>query len=120
VPLGPFGSKNFGTTISPWVVTTEALAPFAVAGPKQDPTPLPYLQDPDFKVYDVQLQVAVQGEDMKEAAVISKSNVKHLYWNFKQQLVHHAITGCNMRAGDLLGAVLCCAARCCPLLPAAL
>jgi len=103
VPLGPFGAKNFGTTISPWIVTMDALAPFAIPGPVQDPIPLPYLRDPDFKVYDVALEVGIQGSDMKTLSTISKSNVKYLYWNFKQQLVHHAITGCNMQPGDLLG-----------------
>lgn len=105
VPLGPFGAKNFGTTISPWVVTLDALEPYRCetsAGTQNDPVPLEYLQDPQYDSYDVKLLV----DHIKEDGVtttISKSNFRHMYWNVKQQLVHHAVTGCNMRAGDMLG-----------------
>jgi fumarylacetoacetase len=104
VPLGPFGAKNFGTTVSPWIVTLEALEPFrcAVSTP-MDPAPLPYLNDPIHGSYDIQLEVALACEGLKEPAVITRSNFKHMYWNLRQQLVHHTITGCNMRPGDLLG-----------------
>jgi len=107
VPLGPFGAKNFGTTISPWIVTLEALEPFKVDNEEQkDPAPLPYLKEPEgskLECYDIKLDVTVQSSEMKEPSVVSKSNAKYLYWNFKQQLVHHTVTGCNMRPGDLLG-----------------
>ena len=107
VPLGPFTAKNVMSSISPWVVTTAALEPFKCktsAGAQTDPVPLPYLQDPDYRSYDVQLSVALQNDtDIKERAVISRSNFKYMYWNHKQQLVHHSVTGCNMRPGDLLG-----------------
>jgi fumarylacetoacetase len=106
VPLGPFGGKNLGTTVSPWIVTPDALEPFLTAQQTQDPKPLPYLteaKDDTPPCFDIKLQVTVQGEGMKEPHTVSVSNAKYLYWSFKQQLVHHAVTGCNMRAGDLLG-----------------
>jgi fumarylacetoacetase len=109
VPLGPFGGKNMGTTITPWVVTMEALEPFKTGVLVQDPVPLDYLKEPESKeddkvpVYDIALSVTVQGEGMDKPEEISTSNAKYLYWNFRQQLVHHAVTGCNMRPGDLLG-----------------
>jgi fumarylacetoacetase len=109
VPLGPFGGKNFSTTISPWVVTFEALEPFRVKGPTQEPAPLTYLKDEDEKGanFDIQLEIQLGTPQMEEQnvplATISKSNFKYMYWSMKQQLVHHAITGCNMQTGDLLG-----------------
>eukprot|EP00545_Synedropsis_sp_CCMP1620_P006937 CAMPEP_0119010764 /NCGR_PEP_ID=MMETSP1176-20130426/5231_1 /TAXON_ID=265551 /ORGANISM="Synedropsis recta cf, Strain CCMP1620" /LENGTH=718 /DNA_ID=CAMNT_0006963489 /DNA_START=74 /DNA_END=2230 /DNA_ORIENTATION=- len=112
VPLGPFTAKNFGTTIAPWIITTMALEPFLVVddevddevGRTQDPLPLPYLQDATRKSsFDVQLEVAIQGEGMEKAEKICHSNFRHLYWTAAQQLVHHAVTGCTMKAGDLLG-----------------
>jgi len=106
VPLGPFGAKNFGTTISPWIVTLEALEPFKIPNQKQDPTPLPYLQEEKGKTletYDIKLHVTLQGKEHKVPQILSGANSKYLYWNFKQQLVHHTVTGCNMRAGDLYG-----------------
>jgi len=106
VPLGPFGAKNFGTTITPWIVTMEALAPFAIDNQKQEPEPLEYLKETakgGLKCYDIKLEVTLKGEEMKEPARVSLSNAKYLYWNFKQQLVHHTVTGCNMQPGDLLG-----------------
>ncbi|DAZ92571.1 TPA: hypothetical protein N0F65_012801 [Lagenidium giganteum] len=108
VPLGPFGAKNFATTISPWVVTLAALEPFRSVpsfGPAQDPKPLPYLDDPKYAQgsYDVKLEVAIQPENSSKSYVITKSNFRNMYWNMKQQLVHHTVTGCNMQPGDLLG-----------------
>lgn len=101
VPLGPFLAKNFGTSISPWVVPLEALEPFRVVGPKQDPPVLPYLRCDENSSYDIHLEVRLQtaaGGDM----VISRSNSRHLYWSFTQQLSHHTVNGCNLRPGDLL------------------
>ncbi|TRY77615.1 hypothetical protein DNTS_005771 [Danionella cerebrum] len=102
VPLGPFLGKNFGTTISPWVVPMEALMPFAEANPVQDPVPLPYLQHDDPYTFNINLFAAVKGEGMQEPATICKSNFKHMYWSMKQQLAHHTVNGCNVRPGDLL------------------
>jgi fumarylacetoacetase len=104
VPLGPFTSKNFCSTISPWVVTLEALEPFRCptsAGEQTDPVPLEYLRDPRYGSYDVTLDVLIQPEDSTEASLISRSNMRYLYWSVKQQLVHHTVTGCNIRPGDL-------------------
>ncbi|AXJ01984.1 fumarylacetoacetate hydrolase [Cyclonatronum proteinivorum] len=104
VPLGPFLAKNFGTSISPWIITLEALEPFRVAGPAQtDPEVLDYLKPVrKDQTYDLRLEVAIQGEKMDEAHTVCVSNFKYLYWSMAQQLVHHAATGCNMRTGDLL------------------
>uniref|UniRef100_A0A8C6T2W1 Fumarylacetoacetase n=1 Tax=Neogobius melanostomus TaxID=47308 RepID=A0A8C6T2W1_9GOBI len=102
VPLGPFLGKNFGTTISPWVVPMEALMPFAVPNAVQDPEPLPYLQHPDPYTFNINLFVSVKGEGMAQAATICRSNFKFMYWTMKQQLAHHAVNGCNLRPGDLL------------------
>ena len=102
VPLGPFLAKNFGTTISPWVVTFDALEPFRCAGPAQDPRPLPYLHAPGNQAFDIHLEVGLQSASMDRPHVICRTNFKHLYWNMPQQLAHHTITGCNLRPGDLL------------------
>jgi len=102
VPLGPFGAKNLGTSISPWVVTMEALAPFAVSNYEQDPKPFPYLQHSDNYTFDIDLEVSIKPPSTQESTVVSKSNFKYMYWTMKQQLVHHTVTGCNMRPGDLL------------------
>ncbi|MDO8754731.1 MAG: fumarylacetoacetase, partial [Anaerolineales bacterium] len=102
-PLGPFLSKNFATSISPWVVTMDALEPFRVAGPKQNPAPLSYLQTASDYGYDLQLEVSLQSELMDMPHVVSRSNMKYLYWSLVQQLTHHTVTGCNMRTGDLCG-----------------
>lgn len=101
-PLGPFLSKNFATSISPWVVPIEALEPFRTAGPVQDPAPLPYLQMPDNKSYDIRLEVSLQTAEMDGPKRICTSNLKYLYWNISQQVAHHTVTGCNLRCGDLL------------------
>jgi len=105
VPLGPFTAKNFATTISPWIVPAEALEPFKIstsAGTQHDPVPLPYLQDPDYSSFDIQLSVAIQSPNSEKSTVVSRSNFANLYWNAAQQLVHHSVTGCIMNPGDLL------------------
>lgn len=101
-PLGPFLAKNLATSISPWVVTLEALEPFRQPGPEQEPEPLPYLRSQGNWAYDIHLEVQLQSEQMEVPMTVSRSNFRHLYWNICQQLAHHTITGCNMRAGDLL------------------
>jgi len=103
VPLGPFNGKNFATSISPWIVTLEALEAFRVAPEKQNPNPLPYLKDPNLKAYDIKLEVAIQPEGESTPSVVSKSNARNLYWSFTQQLAHHSSTGCPMQPGDLCG-----------------
>jgi fumarylacetoacetase len=103
VPLGPFQAKAFGTSISPWIVTREALEPFRLHGPAQDPKPLPYLQQAQPNNYDMQLEVGLRAAQMNEAANISRTNFKYMYWSSVQQLVHHASSGCAMNVGDLLG-----------------
>jgi len=102
VPLGPFLGKNLGTSISPWVVTMEALKPFLVDNYKQDPQPFPYLRHQDPYTYNIELEVAIQPEGAAEPSVVSRSNFRYMYWTMKQQLAHHTVTGCNMRPGDLL------------------
>lgn len=102
VPLGPFLAKNFATSISPWVVTMEALEPFKVQGTKQDPEPLPYLQTNGKWAYDIKLDVYLQTEKLKEPFKICRSNFKYMYWNILQQLAHHTVNGCNLQTGDLL------------------
>ncbi|XP_030270763.1 fumarylacetoacetase [Sparus aurata] len=102
VPLGPFLGKNFGTSISPWVVPMEALLPFAEPNAIQDPEPLPYLQHPDPYTFNINLSVSIKGQGMAEAATICNSNFKYMYWTMKQQLSHHTVNGCNVRSGDLL------------------
>jgi len=102
VPLGPFLAKNFLTSVSPWIVTPEALEPFKCDGPKQDPEPLPYLNGSSRSTYDIHLEILLQTPSMSEAVVISKSNFRYLYWSMIQQIAHHTVTGCNLRTGDLL------------------
>jgi len=135
VPLGPFTSKNFATTISTWVVTPMALEPFRCGtsageqggvnqgsvgtelsegvdvggdgsgsgkGKKEDPTPLEYLRDPNYGSYDVSLSVSLQPELASKTTQICHSNFKNMYWSSVQQLAHHSVTGCPMKAGDLL------------------
>ena len=101
VPLGPFNSKTFGTSISPWVVTLEALEPFRCASPVQEPQPLPYLRENTANNYDIKLQVAIATDGSE--TVISNTNFKYMYWSMMQQLTHHTIAGCNVRVGDLMG-----------------
>ncbi len=101
VPLGPFLAKSFASSISPWVVTLEALEPFRVAGPKQTPKVLPYLNFNGDKNYDIKLEVSIQPEQHKETTV-SVSNFKFMYWNMCQQLAHHTSNGCNLNVGDMM------------------
>ena len=100
VPLGPFLAKNFGSSISPWVVTMDALEPFRAQGPEQDPKVLPYLEVEGPKNFDINLEVAIQPEGA-QASVVSRSNFKYMYWNVNQQLAHHAVNGCNIQVGDM-------------------
>lgn len=101
VPLGPFLAKNFASSISPWVVTLDALQPFRTAGPSQSPQPLPYLQTEGNRNIDINLEVALMPENQPETT-ICKTNFKHMYWNMAQQLAHHTINGCNINAGDMM------------------
>jgi fumarylacetoacetase len=101
-PLGPFLAKNFATSISPWVVPLEALEPFRVPAPKQDPEPLPYLRQSTPGSYNIQLEVYLQSDSLKRPDRISASNFSYLYWTMAQQIAHHTIGGCNLRPGDLL------------------
>jgi fumarylacetoacetase len=101
-PLGPFLAKNFATSISPWVVTLDALEPFRKPLSKQDPEPMPYLRAKnDFNI-DIQLEARLQTSSMKEAHVITRTNFQNLYWSISQQLAHHTVGGCNLQPGDLL------------------
>lgn len=102
VPLGPFLGKNFATSISPWIVTLEALEPFKTKRVDQNPKPLPYLRSIGDWIYDINLEVKLKTEKMHEPYIISRSNFKNLYWDICQQLAHHTVNGCNMRTGDLL------------------
>jgi len=102
VPLGPFLAKNFASSISPWIVTMDALEPFRVASPKQDPEPFPYLQQTGKHSFDIHLEVAIMPES-SEATTVSKSNFKYMYWTMAQQLAHHTINGCVVNSGDMMG-----------------
>ncbi|MFN3595643.1 MAG: fumarylacetoacetase [Rubricoccaceae bacterium] len=111
VPLGPFLAKNFATSVSPWVVPAEALAPFRVPGEPQtpaagNPEPLPYLRQDEPRALDVTLDVLLETAAMRAHGHapqrIARSNARHLYWSPEQQLAHHTVTGCNLRPGDLL------------------
>lgn len=101
-PLGPFLSKSFATSISCWVVPMEALEPFRVAGPHQEPIPFPYLRSPGNWAIDIHLEARLQTTAMAQLHTICRTNARHLYWNICQQLAHHTINGCNLRTGDLL------------------
>ncbi len=100
VPLGPFLAKNFGSTVSPWVVTLEALEPFRATSPVQDPEVLDYLKYEGDKNFDINLEVFLQPENGEEN-LIAESNFKYMYWNMAQQLAHHTVNGCNVEVGDL-------------------
>ena len=102
VPLGPFLAKSFASSVSPWVVVMDALHPFRVSGPTQDPPVLPYLQYEGDKNYDINLEVYIQ-PDNSEPTRVCESNFKYMYWNMCQQLAHQTINGCNVRIGDLYG-----------------
>lgn len=101
IPLGPFLAKNFASHVSPWIVTLDALESFRVAGPVQDPKVLPYLQYEGDKHVAIHLEVAIQPEGSTET-VVGNSNYKYMYWNMNQQLAHHTVNGCNIKAGDLM------------------
>lgn len=101
-PLGPFLGKNFASTISPWIVTLDALEPFRVDNPKQVYEPMPYLKVDGKKSYDIKLQVGIQPEGGTET-VVANSNFKYMYWTMAQQLAHHTVNGCNVRSGDMMG-----------------
>ena len=102
VPLGPFLGKNFGSSISPWVVTLEALDHLRVAGLKQDPEVLDYLKYEGKSHYNVPLEVEIIPEGASSGQVVCRSNFRHMYWNMRQQLAHHTVNGCNLRAGDMM------------------
>lgn len=99
VPLGPFLAKNFASTISPWIVTMDALEPFRVQGPIQSPKVLPYLQYKGMKNFDIGLEVSI--ESGNKETVLTKSNFRYMYWNMCQQLAHHTVNGCNIQVGDI-------------------
>ena len=101
-PLGPFLAKNIGTSVSPWVVTMDALEPFRIKGPAQEPQPLPYLRHNQARSYDINLEVGLQTGSMRSPATICRTNFRNLYWDMNQQIAHHTINGCNLRTGDLL------------------
>lgn len=101
VPLGPFLAKNFASSMSPWIVTLEALEQFRIPGPKQEPKVLPYLEYNGNKHIDIKLEVAITPDGGTEN-IISKSNYKHMYWNMNQQLAHHTVNGCNINCGDMM------------------
>jgi fumarylacetoacetase len=102
VPLGPFLSKNFASTVSPWIVTLDALEPYRTDGYVQDPKVFPYLEYSGKKNIDIKLEVSIQPENSDEST-ICRSNYKYMYWTMEQQLAHHTINGCNVNVGDLMG-----------------
>lgn len=102
VPLGPFLAKNFASSLSPWIVTLDALQPFKVDGPLQSPEVLSYLKFEGQLSYDINLEVFIQPENSSETKICT-SNFKFMYWNMAQQLAHHTVNGCNIRCGDLMG-----------------
>ena len=102
VPLGPFLGKSFASSISPWIVTLDALEPFKVDTPKQNPEPLEYLRSSGKKSYDISLEVAIKPLNSKET-VVCRSNFKYMYWNMSQQLAHHTVNGCPVNSGDMMG-----------------
>eukprot|EP00192_Tetraselmis_astigmatica_P011379 CAMPEP_0117694766 /NCGR_PEP_ID=MMETSP0804-20121206/27675_1 /TAXON_ID=1074897 /ORGANISM="Tetraselmis astigmatica, Strain CCMP880" /LENGTH=351 /DNA_ID=CAMNT_0005508581 /DNA_START=389 /DNA_END=1444 /DNA_ORIENTATION=- len=103
VPLGPFNGKNFATTISPWIVTLDALEPFRCTPPPRDSEPLPYLRQADPKSYNIHLEVSITPVGSKIPAVVSRSNYQNLNWTLAQFIAHHSRGGCNLRTGDLMG-----------------
>ena len=104
VPLGPFNAKTFASSISPWIVTMQALEPFKTSSPVQEPQPLAYLrEDHHSNSYDINLSVEIKTEHAQQAELISQTNFKYMYWSMAQQLTHHTIAGCNVQVGDLMG-----------------
>lgn len=103
VPLGPFLAKNFATSISPWVVSFDALEPFRCHSPVQDPVPLEYLKSPrPDATFDIELQVDITTSSLPQPTTLCRSNFRYLYWSLAQQVAHHTVTGCNLRCGDLI------------------
>lgn len=102
VPLGPFLGKSFASTISPWIVTMDALEPFRTKSPRQEPKPLPYLQQNGQHAFDIKIQAIIKPKG-EEETIVSNSNFKYMYWTMNQQLAHHTINGCNVRSGDMMG-----------------
>lgn len=102
-PLGPFQAKVFATSISPWVVTRAALEPFRVPVPPREVPQLAYLREPRPTLYDIELEVSLRPRGADRATTIARSNYRHMYYSFAQQLTHHAVGGCAMRTGDMLG-----------------
>ena len=94
-------AKNFASSMSPWIVTLDALQPYKIPGPKQEPAVLPYLEYSGEKHYDIDLEVSIKIPSGEEK-IVSKSNFKNMYWNMNQQLAHHTVNGCDIRCGDLL------------------
>ncbi|NQY60516.1 fumarylacetoacetase [Cognatishimia sp.] len=101
-PLGPFQAKAFATSISPWIVTSAALAPFRTSTPEREKDLLPYLQEPSPMLFDIELEVSMAPEG-KPATTIAQTNYNRMYYSAAQQLAHHASSGCAMSTGDLLG-----------------
>ena len=101
IPLGPFLGKNFASSISPWIVTLDALEPYRVSGPIQDPKVLPYLEYSGNSHYDIDLEVEIATPN-GDSKIVCRSNFKHMYWNMRQQLAHHTVNGCNIRGGDMI------------------
>lgn len=104
-PLGPFTAKNWATSISPWIVTPDALEAFAVPPPPHDPPSLPYLQSKPGHFdhnYDVRLEASIRPANALEATTVSRSNMRTLYWTLPQMIAHHTVGGCNLRPGDLI------------------
>ena len=102
VPLGPFLAKSFASSISPWIVTMDALEPFRVPSPEQNPLPLPYLRHPNNKGVDINLEVSITPDNGSET-IVAKSNFKYMYWTMAQQLAHHTVNGCKINSGDMMG-----------------
>lgn len=102
VPLGPFLAKSFASSISPWIVTLDALEPYRVQGPKPIKPQLEYLQYKGKKSFDINLEVAIRPNGAKET-IVSKTNFKYMYWNMAQQLAHHTVNGCPVNSGDMMG-----------------
>jgi len=101
IPLGPFLGKNFASSISPWIVTLDALEPYRTSGPTQNPSVLPYLEYEGNAHYDIELEVEIT-PPAGDGLVVCRSNFKHMYWNMRQQLAHHTVNGCNIRGGDMI------------------
>jgi fumarylacetoacetase len=99
-PLGPFLAKNFCTSVSPWIVTLDALEPFRTAARQQDPEPFPYLRSAR-SVFDLNLEVTLTGADQSEELTITRTNYRGIYWDYAQQLAHHSSNGCRMQPGDI-------------------